>query len=319
MVGALLDGRGAAPGPAPANPATRRRFVRTLGGMDEVRASVVIPALDAAATIGTQLRALAAQTYDAPWEVVVVDNGSTDGTVGVCQEFATRIPRLRVIRCERPGTSAARNAGAAAASSDLLLFCDADDEVGPGWVGAMCAALESADAAGGAIESERLNPGRPPYLPRHPDHLPVSAGFLPRAISANLGVRRAAFEDVGGFDESFTYASDDTDLCWRLQLAGHTLRYAPEAVVHYRYRDTRSAVVRKAYRLGRARARLFREYRGRGMPSPRVLGTGLRWTRLAVALPLVPLLPKVRWWWLENASAAAGQLAGSLRYRVWYL
>ncbi|WP_170037174.1 glycosyltransferase [Georgenia soli] len=287
--------------------------------MDEVRASVVIPALNAAATIGTQLRALSAQTYDAPWEVVVVDNGSTDTTVEVCEQFAAEIPRLRVIRCERPGTSAARNAGAAAASSDLLLFCDADDEAGPGWVGAMCAALERADAAGGAIESERLNPGRASYLPRHPDHLPVSAGFLPRAISANLGVRRSAFEDVGGFDETFTYASDDTDLCWRLQLAGHSLTYAPAAVVHYRYRDTRSAVARKAYRLGRARARLFREYRERGMPRPRTVGVGLRWTRLAVALPLVPVLPKVRWWWLENASAAAGQVAGSLRYRVWYL
>ncbi|WP_170297224.1 glycosyltransferase [Georgenia thermotolerans] len=286
---------------------------------DVVRASVIIPALNAAGTIGTQLRALAAQDAAFPWEVVIVDNGSTDGTVKVCRSFGARLPALRIVRCHRRGTSAARNAGAAVAAADLLLFCDADDEVAPDWVGAMVGALDAADAAGGAIESERLNPGRPRHLPRHPDHLPVSAGFLPRAISANLGVRRSAFEDVGGFEERYTYASDDTELCWRLQLAGHRLRYAPEAVVHYRYRDSVRGVLRKAYLLGRARAQLFRDYRASGMPRPRPVGVARRWVMLALATAATPFSSRARWWWLENASASAGLVVGSLRYRVWYL
>jgi glycosyltransferase involved in cell wall biosynthesis len=284
-----------------------------------MRASVVIPARNAGATIGTQLRALAAQRADFDWEVVVVDNGSTDHTVAVCRQHAEQVPHLRVVHCARPGTSAARNAGAAAAGADLLLFCDADDEVAPGWVSALVAALDTADAAGGAIESERLNPGRAAHLPRHPDHLPVVAGFLTRAISANLGVRREVFDAIGGFAEAYTYGADDTEFCWRLQLAGHSLTYAPEAVVHYRYRDSTRATAVKAFRLGESRAHLYLDYHPHGMPRPRVLPMLLRWARLTATAMATPFSRRARSWCLENASAAAGQVAGSIRFRVWYL
>src|SRR3954447_15734888 len=108
--------------------------------MTHTSVSVVIPALNAAGTIGTQLEALAQQDADVEWEVIVVDNGSSDTTLEVCRSYESRLPALRTLTCARPGTSAARNTGAAASSADLLLFCDADDEVAPGWVAAMVAA-----------------------------------------------------------------------------------------------------------------------------------------------------------------------------------
>lgn len=281
-------------------------------------ASVIIPVLNEAASIGTQLDALARQDVSAPWEVIVVDNGSTDETVRVCRSFASSLP-IRVVECEQPGTSAARNRGAATASSERLLFCDADDQVAPGWVRAMGLALERHDAVGGAIENDLLNGERPAHMPRHPDHLPVVAGFLPRAISANLAVRRAAFDRVRGFATDYTYGSDDTEFCWRLQLAGFDLGYAPDAVVHYRHRSTLRSLAVKAYKANQSRGRLFQDYGPRGMPRPRLLGALARWGRLAVSAPVVPFSPRVRWWWVEQAAGAAGRISGSVRHRVIYL
>ena len=98
-----------------------------------VAVSVVIPARNAARTLDAQLQALAAQRFPAEWEVLVSDNGSTDATRAVAVEWAGRIPLLRVIDASaRPGASAARNLGAAAAHGELLLFCDADDVVADG-------------------------------------------------------------------------------------------------------------------------------------------------------------------------------------------
>ncbi|WP_127129845.1 glycosyltransferase family 2 protein [Georgenia sp. SYP-B2076] len=287
--------------------------------MAHTSVSVVIPALNAAGTIGTQLGALARQEVDAAWEVIVVDNGSSDATVEVCQSYESRLPALRVLSCAQPGTSAARNTGAAASSADLLLFCDADDEVAPGWVAAMVAALQASDAVGGAIENDRLTPRPLPYLPRHPDHLPVVAGFLPRAITANLGVHRRVFEAVGGFAADYDYGGPDTEFCWRLQLASYRLTYAPDAVVHYRHRHTLRSVAVKAYRTGRSRGRLFRDYAAAGMPRPRLAGVALRWARLVVTLPGALVSPRRRWWWAEQAAGAAGRVAGSVRFRVRYL
>lgn len=281
--------------------------------------SIVIPALNAAGTIGSQLAALAAQEVDGSWEVLVVDNGSVDGTVAVTRSFEQVIPDLRVVHCEQPGTGAARNAGAAAARGDLLLFCDADDVVGTGWIAAMVAALGRSDAVGGGIDNDLLNPDRPAHLPRHPDRLPVAAGFLPRTLTANLGVRREVFEAIGGFAEQYDYGSDDTEFSWRLQLAGYTLAYEPAAVLHYRHRDTLKGVAIKAYRTGRSRGRLFREYHAKGMPRPRLLGAVRRWVQLVVALPAVPFSPRVRWWWADQAGAAWGRIVGSIAFRVVYL
>jgi glycosyltransferase involved in cell wall biosynthesis len=278
---------------------------------------VIIPARDAAATLGTQLEALATQDVPVAWEVIVVDNGSTDGTGEVCARFQDRLA-LSVLPCPTPGTSAARNAGARAARGEHLLFCDADDEVAPGWVAAMSRGLGTHDAVGGRIDDEALN-GHLRYVPRHPDGLPVVAGFLPRTISANLGVRADVFAAVGGFREVYTYGSDDTELSWRLQLAGHTLGYVPDAVVRYRHRSRTRDVAVKAFRTGRSRGRLFREYRGAGMPQPRLAGAVLRWARLLALVPVAPWRPAARWRLADQAGAALGRVVGSLEQRVLYL
>ncbi|HEX5333026.1 MAG TPA: glycosyltransferase [Cellulomonas sp.] len=278
--------------------------------------TVVMPALNAAGTIGEQLAALAAQDTNLPWQLVVVDNGSSDETIAIAESFRAGLRDLVVTTCSRPGPSAARNLGARVGSGDLLLYCDADDRVAPGWVDAMARALQQADVVGGAFDNDTFNDGA---MERHPAGVPVTAGFLPRAITANLGVRRSAWSAVGGFAEDYGYGSEDTEFCWRLQVAGYRIGYAEQAVVAYRYRSSLRAVAVKAYKSGRSRARLFRDFAPHGMPRPRLTGVAWRWVRIVLTAPLVPFSVGRRWWWVNESAAAAGRIVGSVRFRVRYL
>ena len=90
---------------------------------------------NAEAHLGGQLEALAAQECDLPWELVVSDNGSTDRSLAIVREYRDRLPRLVVVDSSaRRGPAAARNDGVRAAGGSLIVFCDTDDVVGPGWL-----------------------------------------------------------------------------------------------------------------------------------------------------------------------------------------
>ncbi len=167
--------------------------------------SVVIPCYNVEATIGEQLEALLGQEWPGEWEVVVVDNGSTDRTRDVVGAFAAAHPRLRVVQATAgQSISYARNAGVRAAHFDAIAICDGDDVVGPGWVAAMgdaLASVTSSSPAGsrstGSILRGWLNSrGRPR------DGLDSFWGIFPRVPGCNHGFRRAVWERMGGFDES---------------------------------------------------------------------------------------------------------------------
>lgn len=229
----------------------------------DVTASVVVPALDAAGTLEAQLRALARQQADVSWELLICDNGSTDGTAELARRWQGAIPGLRVVDASRRrGAAAARNAGAAVARGSLLLFCDADDEVGDGWLSSMVEALGSSEAVAGARRYDRLNAERfgPDDWTAPLFRLPFGPP-LPAASSNNLGVRRAVFDEVGGFDESLR-TGEDVDLCWRLQLAGHRLTGEPRAVVDVRRRSGVVGVFRQSYGYGLGDAVLARKHAG---------------------------------------------------------
>lgn len=281
-----------------------------------IEASVILPARNARETIGDQLGALAAQDADVDWELIVVDNGSSDDTAAIAARYRDQIPGLRVLLCSRPGANAARNLGASAARSDRLLFCDADDVVATGWVAALTRSLAVHDAVGGRIDNDTFPPG---HMPRYPAGVPVSAGFLPRAITANFGVRAAVWRAVGGFSEEYRYGSTDTEFCWRLQLAGHELGYEPDAVVAYRHRATLRSAARKSYLTGKAQVRLFRDFREAGMPRSSWPRVGYRWLRLAVTSPGAAVWRGFRWRWLRQTAAAAGRVVGSVQLRTRYL
>lgn len=195
---------------------------------------------NAAETVAVQLEALAGQEWAHEWELIVVDNGSTDDTLEIVESFRPRFPSLRVVDAsDRPGAAHARNAGVIAAQAEAIAFCDADDEVAPGWLAAMGDALMLSDFVAGWSDPVKLND---PWLretrePQPRDRLPTLPypPHLPYAGSCAFGIRRHVHELVGGFDESLL-ALHDTDYCIRVQLRDVRLEFAPDAVVHYRYR-----------------------------------------------------------------------------------
>ncbi|GIG24534.1 glycosyltransferase family 2 protein [Cellulomonas denverensis] len=227
--------------------------------------SVVIAAFDAAGTLGAQLAALSRQRVDADWEVLVADNGSTDGTRALAESWADRLPGLRVIDASaHRGAGAARNVGVAAATGRDVLFCDADDVVADDWLAAMHRALGHQAFVAGRFAGDQLNSPRvlrSRTLPQQ-DGLQYSAHLpgLPHAGAGNLGVRRALFRAVGGFDPGALFL-EDTDLCWRLQLAGVALGWAPEAVVQVRLRGTLRSALSQGYHYGSGERWLARRYR----------------------------------------------------------
>ncbi len=224
--------------------------------------SVVIAAFDAERTLGEQLAALSRQVVLFPFEVLVCDNGSSDRTIAVAEQWRLgSLPQLRVVDASaRRGPGAARNAGAAAALAPLLVFCDADDVVADDWLAEMHSALQTADVVAGRCSYSLLNRSAI-GLPQSDDVLFRLAFFphLPAASSCNLGVRSGVFSDVHGFDESLKTA-EDIDFSWRVQLAGHRLESCPLAVVHLRRRGNLRSVFWQSYGYGRGERALRLRY-----------------------------------------------------------
>ena len=195
--------------------------------------SVIVPVRNGMPWLEEQLQALDAQECDQPWEVILADNGSTDGSQDFARAWSAHHGNFRLVDASRTkGAPSARNIAVEEAAGDLLAFCDADDVVLPGWLAGCAAALEHADVVAGYFDFWSLNGG--------PSKDPVPAairqlGFLPAGLGANLAVRREVFEKVCGFNEE-PLPGEDIDLCWRLQLQGFRFAAAPNAVVAKRER-----------------------------------------------------------------------------------
>jgi glycosyltransferase involved in cell wall biosynthesis len=241
------------------------------GAQGPVVLSVIIACLNAADTLGVQLRALASQPCPVSWELLICDNGSTDETVAVAESFRPQLPNLRIVDASRVrGAGPARNYGAQQARGKFVAFCDADDEVADDWLTTMAAALRRHRFVAGRFEKYRLNGAR--TLRSRPlqqqDELQSSdiGARLPHAGGGNMGMRRDDFLSLGGFDAQIRWL-EDTDLSWRAQLAGICLAFCPEVVVHVRLRSTFRGMYAQGRQYGVAHAILEERY-GRPEAAP---------------------------------------------------
>jgi GT2 family glycosyltransferase len=283
--------------------------------------SVIIPVFNGATIIADQLEALATQTLSESFEVVVSDNGSTDESLSVVQRYIDRVPGLRIIDAsDRRGRSHARNVGAQAASGEALAFCDQDDIVGSGWVHAMTNAFSEYDFVTGSIETNRLNePWRVKHFsfPQHNLYTHKVPPYLSHAPGCNLGVKRSLHQAVGGFDESFMLAWEDTDYAWRLQLAGHQLHFVPDAVVHYRLPHGLTAIFRQGRNYGEGNVLFYKKYESVAKISePWKVRIGY-WTRLLRPKTLLGLRSKANLaLWLWQYGWRIGHLRGCRKHRI---
>jgi glucosyl-dolichyl phosphate glucuronosyltransferase len=257
--------------------------------------SVVVPTYNRALLLGRTLDSLLAQRPDSlRYEILVVDNCSTDDTREVVKSFTGRFPALRYLFEQRRGVSHARNTGIAAASAPIVALIDDDVEADGTWIDEIRRAFDAQpdiDCIGGRIEGRYAEPPPAWFTPHHwgPVALQAEKGGSRHIdanhasaclMTANFAARRAAFQEVGGFSPEFL-RDEDRELQLRLWAAGKRGLYVPEMVVTAevpRERLTRGYHRRFHIRAGAAHARMRYRDRidrdGRLMPEP-IQGTTL--------------------------------------------
>lgn len=222
------------------------------------RISVIVPHFEDLDGLDKCLTALAQQTVEAATiEIIVADNMSPVGLGAVERTIAGR---ARLVAVAEKGAGPTRNGGAAAARGDYLAFTDSDCVPSPAWLGAGTSALDVYDIVGGAMRVSVADPRHMTAAEAFEaefafanDHYVRKLGF---SVTANLFVRRADFERVGGFRAGIP---EDFEWCQRATRAGLSIGYAEAALVTHPARRTWPELERKWRRLTQEDYRFARE------------------------------------------------------------
>jgi GT2 family glycosyltransferase len=223
------------------------------------RFSVVVCTYNGGRTLDECFAALARLDYP-DYEVVVVDDGSTDGAAQRAVDWG-----FNLVTTENGGLSNARNIGLQHATGELVAYVDDDAYPAADWLTHLAVAFSRTDHV--AIGGPNIPPsGDGPiaecvaHAPGGPVHVLVSDVEAEHIPGCNMAFRREALEAVGGFDPQFRIAGDDVDLCWRLQERGWTIGFSPAAVVWHHRRNSVRAYLRQQRNYGRAEALLERKW-----------------------------------------------------------
>ena len=249
--------------------------------MTQPAVSVVVPVYNGARTIAACIEAIGGQDYQGEMDVVIVDNGSTDGT----REIIGRYGFARLAGSATPGPADARNAGIAATRHDVIAFTDSDCIPGPGWLSALVAALRPEFAGvGGRLESAARGPVEDVVAEISFDQRQSIDSALPYVITANCMFHRHALAAVGGFDEAFPIAGgEDTDLGWRMVQGGARFAYAEGALCLHNHPTRMIDLISQRVRYGYAMSLLWDKYRASAL-GPALAAILPSWAVLCLSL-----------------------------------
>lgn len=232
---------------------------------DAPKISVVIPVYNCERTIGGCLDGIIAQDYP-NFEVIVVDDGSTDQTAGICRTYAD----IKMICVQNGGPSRARNIGATMATGEILVFTDGDCLAEPGWLTELARGFAQPGTAG--VGGDQKSPEDETLFGRRVQGILKQLGVVtyytqivsvmvetPHNPSCNAAYLQRVFEEVGGFDEGL-WPGEDVDLDIRIRRQGYTLIYNPAAVVRHYRPGTYGGFSRMMRRYGASAWQLFRRY-----------------------------------------------------------
>jgi len=225
--------------PKPALTAVSQSFAESPfpPGTDWPRVSVIVCSYNGGRTLGDCLEALCQIDYP-DFEVIVVDDGSTDATPAVASEYD-----VRLIRTENRGLSSARNTGLMAVTGEIVAYTDDDAYPDPHWLTYLAAMFQRTNHAG--IGGPNIPPrGDGPIAdcvanaPGGPVHVLLDDELAEHIPGCNMAFRRERLIEIGGFDPRYRVAGDDVDICWRLQERGWTIAFSPAAIVWHHRRNS---------------------------------------------------------------------------------
>ena len=229
--------------------------------------SVVVCAYNADRTMDACLESLRTMSYP-NYEVVVVNDGSTDRTLEISQEHERRYaadpdaPRFILIDQPNKGLSVARNVGAEAGNGEIIAYTDSDCVPDPDWLSFLVYRFVRSGFV--AVGGPNFPPPEPSLVPAAvavspggPTHVLLDDEVAEHIPGCNMAFTKEALHELNGFEPIFAAAGDDVDFCWRLQNRGHPVGFSAAATVwHYR-RNTVNAYLKQQMGYGKAEALLY--------------------------------------------------------------
>jgi glycosyltransferase involved in cell wall biosynthesis len=287
-------------------------------------------------TIGRCIESLLEQDYPKEfYEIIVVENGSTDKTTEIVEQYPVRLFHSPV-----RGLSPARNYGIAQTDADVIVFTDADCIAVPNWVSDLAKPFEDPKVGGvGGPIRDYVHPDRSfeemfaeeckPLV----TYISGENEFLPHLTGANCSYRRSMLNQIGNFNARLP-TGEDIDIAWRIQLeAGGKIVYAPDAIIYHHHRSSREGLARQYRQYGFGEIMLdtiFGKYPGYprtlGFQVRRILGQTAALPRYAVSTVIRQIRYKrgkateyqavaPRLWFLIESNNVRGKIEGILATR----
>lgn len=224
------------------------------------KVSVIVCSYNGANTLEECLDSLARIDYP-DYEVVLVDDGSTDNTREIAERCERRMPQLRYVHQENRGLSAARNVGAELAKGEIVAYTDSDCVADPHWLYRLVVGMQ--DLKVEAIGGPNIPPAADNWVgkcvaasPGGPSHVMLDDRYSEHVPGCNMAFRRQTLLDLGGFDPQFRQAGDDVDVCWRFLDAGLKIGFAAGAFVWHHRRHSLRGFYTQQRGYGRSEAML---------------------------------------------------------------
>lgn len=228
--------------------------------------SIIVPTFNGARRIEACLDALVRQSTTRSFEIVVVDDGSTDGTSLV----VNRSPTVRLIHQANAGPAAARNRGARAARGSIILFTDDDCVPAPNWLEAMLAPFIDPEVMGakGAYRTRQTRLVSRFVQIEYEDRyrLMRRESNIDFIDTYSAAFRRDRFLEMGGYDTSFPVAcAEDVELSYRMSARGWKLKFVPDAIVYHTHPDRLASYLRKKHKFAYWRMLAVRKNPAKGV------------------------------------------------------
>ena len=253
--------------------------------------SIIIPAYNAKKTLSACLESLADQSVaKEDYEVIVVDDGSTDGTAKIAKKFD-----VKYIFQTNHGPAAARNKGADTAAAQIILFTDADCVPDHNWIREMVTPFGDREIVGvkGAYKTRQTKLAARFAQAEFDDRYDLlkKSPSIDMIDTYSAAFKKDIFLNIGGFDESFPLANnEDTDLSYRLSASGHKLVFNQGAVVYHTHPDTFIKYLKLKFRRGYWRLVVYKRYPDKAIKdsyTPAVIK--IQTMLMALSMPLFPL------------------------------